>query len=130
MLNTSAPETKASHSGQAIASIRRSLLLVCLVGISGCASYEPLDLSSYDPAHDQAAIAKYYRNQAIAMREKATAQTTAAARYEDLFGPESDQVSGARSLAHYYEQIAQELERVAQAHAVVRRNKQTPTAAP
>ncbi|MDK2744475.1 MAG: hypothetical protein H8K03_12815 [Nitrospira sp.] len=123
-------EKRASHGDQAIASIGRSLLLFCLVGIGGCASYESLDLNSYDPIHDQEAIANYYRNQAVTMREKAHAQATAAARYEALFGPDADLVSGARSLAHYYEQIAQELERVAQAHADVERHRQRPAAAP
>ena len=105
-------------------------LLVCLLGISGCAADEPLDMSSYDPSHDQKAIAGYYRDQAVAMREKATAQATAAARYEALFGSEADMVSGARLLAHYYEQTAQELERVAEAHAAVDRNRRRSQAVP
>jgi len=103
-----------------------SILLVCLLGIGGCASYEALDMSSYDPSHDQTAIANLYRNQAVMMREKANAQATAAARYEALFGPEADLVSGARLLAHYYGQTAQELERLAEAHAAVGRNRQRP----
>ncbi|OQW32760.1 MAG: hypothetical protein A4E19_05220 [Nitrospira sp. SG-bin1] len=101
-------------------------LVVCLFGFGGCAADAPLDLSSFDPAHDQKAIAGYYRDQAVSMREKAHAQTTAAARFEALFGPEDDAVAGARSLAHYYEQTAQELERVAEAHAAVSRHGQRP----
>jgi hypothetical protein len=101
-----------------------------MVGISGCVSPEAIDMGSYDPAHDQKAIARYYWNQAIAMREKSNAQATAAARYEALFGAEADLVSGAKSLAHYYAQTAQELERVAQAHAAVDRSMRTPTAVP
>lgn len=104
-------------------------LLVCLLGISGCAADEPLDLSSYDPAHDQKAIAGFYRDQAVTMREKANAQATAAARYEALFGPEDDAVAGARALADYYEQSAQELERLAEAHAAVGRNRPRPRTA-
>ncbi|MEK6586880.1 MAG: hypothetical protein AABZ24_11060 [Nitrospirota bacterium] len=119
-----------SHGDQAIALSCRGLLLCCLAlaGISGCASPESIDLDSFDPSHNQMEIANYYRNQAVAMREKAGAQATAAVRYEALFGPEADLVSGAKSLAHYYEQTAQELERVAQAHEVVARNKRTPAA--
>lgn len=101
-------------------------LLVCLLGIVGCASQEPLDITSYDPSQDQTAIAHLYRNQAGMMREKAHAQATAAARYEALFGAEADLVSGARLLAHYYEQTAQELERRAAAHAAVGRNRPRP----
>jgi hypothetical protein len=98
-------------------------LLVCLLAIYGCAADEPLDMSSYDPSHDQKAIAGYYRDQAVSMREKANAQATAAARYEGLFGSEADIVSGARLLAGYYEQTAREFERVAEAHAAVDRNR-------
>jgi uncharacterized protein YceK len=114
-----------SHGDQAIALSHRGLLLCCIVVLvfSGCASPETIDMGSFDPTYDQKAIARYYWNQAIAMREKAKAQATAAARYEALFGAEADLVSGAKSLAHYYEQTAQELERVAQAHAAVDRNR-------
>jgi hypothetical protein len=99
-----------------------------MVGISGCASPEPMNMGSYDPSQNQMVIANYYRNQAIAMREKANAQTTAAARYEGLFGPEADLVSGARLLAGYYEHTANELERLAEAHAAVARTGKRPTA--
>jgi hypothetical protein len=98
--------------------------------ISGCATTESLEMGSYDPSHDQRAIAGYYRNQAIAMHEKAKAQTTTAARYEELFGVESDLVSGARLLARYYEETALELERLAEAHVSVDRTGRRPTAVP
>jgi outer membrane murein-binding lipoprotein Lpp len=136
MIDTSIHRCKKreSRGDQVIALIGRSLLLFCMVlglmGISGCVSPESIDMDSFDPAQDQKAIARYYWNQAIAMREKAKAQATAAARYEALFGAEADLVSGAKSLAHYYEQTAQELERVAQAHAAVDRNTRTPRAVP
>jgi hypothetical protein len=89
-----------------------------------------MEMISYDSAHDQQAIAGYYRNQANVMREKANAQITAAARYEGLFGPDDDLVSGARLLADYYEQTAKELERVAEAHAAVDRTGQRPPTVP
>lgn len=115
-----------------IALIGRSLLLLCLLGIAACTSYkyEPLDMGSYDPSYDQKAIASYYQNQAMAMREKAAAQATAAAHYEQLFGPDSDLVSGARALAGYYERTAQEFELVAEAHTSVGRTGRRPTAVP
>ncbi len=102
------------------------ILFLCLLGIGGCAADEPLDLSSYDPAHDQIAIAGFYRDQAVVMREKANAQSTAAARYEALFGPEDDAVAGARSLARYYEQTAQELDHLAETHVAVGRSRLRP----
>jgi hypothetical protein len=105
-------------------------LLLCIVGLGGCASYEPPDLNSYDPSHDQAAIAGYYKNQADAMREKANAQAIAAARYEALFGPEADLVSGARLLGQYYGQTAKELEGIAEAHGSVARKAQRHPATP
>lgn len=120
-------KTHAIHSEQ----VARYILLFCLVigGISGCASFESLDMSSYDPAHNQDAIAGYYHKQAIAMQEKAKAQATAAAHYEALFSPEADWVSGARLLSRYYEQAARELEHLAEAHATVARTGKRPMAA-
>ncbi|MFO0700732.1 MAG: hypothetical protein U0236_16040 [Nitrospira sp.] len=106
------------------------LFCIVLVGTSGCASPERIDLISYDPSQDQAAIAGYYRNQAEAMREKANAQAIAAARYEALFGPEADLVSGARLLGQYYEQTAKELEGLAEAHASAARKVPHPPVAP
>ena len=123
-------EERQGHGNQAITLRCRGLLLCCMVVlvIYGCASPRSIEMDSYDPSHNQTEIANYYRNQAIAIREKADAQATAAIRYEALFGREADLVSGAKSLAHYYEQTAQELERVAQAHEAVDRNKRTPAA--
>ena len=107
----------------------RSLLLAgIMLGISGCLSPESIDLNSFDPVQDQQVIARYYRNQAMAMREKSDTQTIAAARYEALFGAEADLVSGAKSLSHYYARTAEELERIAQAHETVERKKRTPAA--
>jgi hypothetical protein len=124
-------EKRVSHGDHAIALMGRSLLFVGIIlGSSGCASPQSMEMSSYDSVHDQQAIAGYYRNQAIVMREKANAQITAAARYEGLFGPDDDLVSGARLLADYYEQTAKELERVAEAHAAVDRTGQRPPIVP
>lgn len=134
IIDTSIPKCgmRTGHGHRAIALGRRGPLLCGIIGIvfAGCASTTSIDMDSYDPSHNQTEIANYYRNQAVAMREKADAQTTAAVRYEALFGPEADMVSGAKSLAHYYEQTAEELERVAQAHEAVDRKKRTPPTVP
>jgi len=90
--------------------------------IAGCA--EPVvmtDVTSFDPSQDQKAIAGYYREQAMAMREKAGAVAETAVRYKHLFGPQSDWVSGALQLSEYYAVAAQDLERRAEAHAEVAR---------
>ena len=57
------------------------------------------------------AIVGYYRAEAAVLKEKATAIAESAVRYEHLFGPQSDWVSGARQLSRYYAVAAQDLER-------------------
>jgi hypothetical protein len=66
-------------------------------------------------------IAGYYREQAVVLREKAGLIAESAVRYEHLFGPQSDWVSGAKQLSQYYAAAAQDLERLAEAHAEVAR---------
>jgi len=102
--------------------VRWSVLTVlCLLGAAGCApsSVETIEMTSFDPSHDQAAIVGYYREQAMDLREKAAGYAESALRYEHLFGPQSDWVSGARALSQYYAESAQELERLAEAHAKI-----------
>lgn len=67
------------------------------------------------------AIVGYYRGQAMDLREKASSLAESAVRYERLFDPQSDWVSGARQLSQYYAAAAQDLERLAEAHAEVAR---------
>ena len=85
-------------------------------------------MTSFDPSQDQVAIAGYYRDQAMDLQEKAAELAESAVRYERLFGPQSDWVSGARQLSQYYAIAAQDLERLAEAHAEVARTgpQQTP----
>jgi hypothetical protein len=52
----------------------------------------------------------------MALKENAAAIAESAARYERLFGPQSDWVSGARQLSHYYAVVAHDLERRAEAY--------------
>ncbi len=104
------------------------LVLLCLFAAVGCAqSVVPIDdMSSFDPSQDQLAIAGYYRGEAVALKEKAAALAESVVRYEHLFGPQSDWVSGARQLSQYYVEAAQELERRAEAHAEVARTGRQP----
>ena len=76
------------------------------------------------------AIVGYYRDQAMVLREKAASLAESAVRYEHLFGPQSDLVSGARQLSQYYAASAQELERLAEAHAEVARTGRQPRRSP
>ena len=101
---------------------RGVLIVFCLLAGTGCAQpVETIDMTSFDPSQDQLAIVGYYRGQAMDLREKAAAIAESAVRYEQLFGPQSDWVSGARQLSQYYAAAAQELERRAEAHAEVAR---------
>jgi len=98
------------------------LIVLCSLAAAGCA--KPIvttDMTSFDPSQDQMAIVGYYRGQAMVLREKAATLAESAVRYERLFDPQSDWVSGARQLSQYYATEAQELERLAEAHAEVAR---------
>lgn len=93
------------------------LIVLCSLGAAGCAqNFETYEMTSFDPSQDQAAIVGYYREAAMDLREKAAGYAESAVRYEHLFGPQSDWVSGARKLSQYYAESAQELERLAEAH--------------
>ena len=102
---------------------RGALIVLCLFAAVGCAeSFGPIeDMASFDPAQDQMAFADNYRAEAAALREKAASLAETVVRYENLFGPQSDLVSGAKQLSRYYVEAAQELERRAEAHAEVAR---------
>jgi hypothetical protein len=115
--------TPSAHVGWGV------LLVLCVLAAVGCAeSVVPIeDMTSFDPSQDQMAIAGSYRAEAVALKEKAAALAESVARYEGLFGPQSDLVSGARQLSQYYVEAAQELERRAEAHAeVARTGRQRP----
>lgn len=97
------------------------LIVLCSLAAAGCTQphVETIEMTSFDPSQDQAAIVGYYREEAMDLREKAASYAESAVRYEHLFGPQSDWVSGARKLSQYYAESAQELERLAEAHAKV-----------
>ncbi|OQW60374.1 MAG: hypothetical protein BVN28_09015 [Nitrospira sp. ST-bin4] len=100
------------------------LVLLYVLTVAGCAQpIETIEMTSFDPSHDQMAIAGYYRDGAMDMREKAASLAESAVRYEQLFGPQSDWVSGARQLSQYYAAAAQEQERLANAHAEIARTE-------
>jgi hypothetical protein len=100
-----------------------ALIVLCVCAAAGCAqSVAPIeDMASFDPSQDQMAIAGSYRAEAVGLKERAAALAESVVRYEHLFGPQSDLVSGARQLSRYYTDAAQELERRAEAHAEVAR---------
>ena len=105
---------------------RGLLFALCVFAAAGCAqSVVPIeDMASFDPAQDQMAFASNFRAEAAALREKAASLAETVVRYEHLFGPQSDWVSGAKQLSQYYVEAAQELEHRAEAHAEVARTGQ------
>lgn len=95
-----------------------ALIVLCSLAAAGCAKpVAKIDTTSFGSSQDQMAIAGYYRDQAMVLREKAGAIAESAVRYERLFGAESDWVSGARQLSQYYAVAAHDLERLADAYA-------------
>jgi hypothetical protein len=104
---------------------RGALVVLCLVTSAGCAQpVQTVDTTSFGPSQDQLTIAGYYRGEALALKEKAAAIAESAVRYEHLFGPQSDWVSGARQLSQYYAVAAQDLERRAEAYEEAARTGQ------
>ena len=104
---------------------RGILILLCSLAAVGCAqSVETIGRTSVDQLQDQMAIAGYYRAEATVLKEKAAAIAESAVRYEHLFGPQSDWVSGARQLSQYYAVAAQDLEHRADAYAEAARTGQ------
>jgi hypothetical protein len=73
-------------------------------------------MGSLDPSQDQGYLAALYSDQARALRQKAEALRQQASVYARVFGPDSEWVRGARLLAEYYEDSAQEAERQAGRH--------------
>jgi hypothetical protein len=93
------------------------LIVLCVLPMAGCARPgETNDRTSLDSSQDQMAIAGNYRAEAMVLKEKAAAVAESAVRYERLFGPQSDWVSGAQQLSQYYAVAAQDLERRAEAY--------------
>lgn len=93
------------------------LILLSLSGVAGCAlPAEKSEPVLFEPSQDRRTLAGYYRDEAATLREKAAMIAESAVRYERLFGPRSDWVSGAQQLSHYYAVAAQDLERRAEAY--------------
>lgn len=98
-----------------------------MISVASCSrAHEPLALDSHDPSHDGRTIATYHSNQAKTFRKKAEDVSEQAAAYERLFGPDSEWVLGARLLARYYEEEAEETERSARRYRAEFDPRQTP----
>ena len=94
------------------------VLVLGFLLVSGCVRGPTalLDPASRDPGQDHWAIAAYYSRQAAESRQQAEALTGSIVAYAQLFGPESDWVTGTRLLAQFYGDTAREQDRLADLH--------------
>ena len=103
---------------------KRALLALGLLLTTACVKSSPvLDLTTLDSGHDHSAIASYHLHEAAVLRLKGQNAAAQARQYERLFGSDSDWVAGARLLAQFYEETAQEQERMAETHFGIARHK-------
>lgn len=103
-------------------------ILVLLLGFflqAGCSGgpVAPLDMTTLDPGDDHEKIASYYRHEAVTSRQQAEEMVNQAAMYEQIFGRESDWVSGTRLLVQFYEKVAREQDQHAELHLKLGRNR-------
>ena len=104
---------------------------VLLLGIflqSGCSGGPAalLDMTALNPDQDHGKIAVYYSHEAVVSRQQAEELTHRTVVYEQLFGRESEWVTGTRLLAQFYEEEAREAERLASHHLELVGNGQIP----
>jgi hypothetical protein len=94
------------------------LLALEIACMSGCttSTKEELELTTYDPMDDHQKIAAYYRLEAARFRQTAEELSMRVLLYEELFGPTSDWVTGARLLAQSYGHQAKQHEQKAHEH--------------
>jgi len=105
------PATVSTHVNTGL------LILLSLFTTVGCSPpVEKVDTIPFELLQDQQDRARSYRDEAMILKEKAAMIAESAVRYERLFGPQSDWVSGAQQLSNYYATAAQDLERRADAH--------------
>ena len=91
-----------------------SVVLLILLA-TGCARPVAVDdLTMRDSNQNHWEIASLYTRQAAVFREKAEEQLNRIEVYKKLFGPDSEWVSGARLLAEFYQQQAQDWEKQAE----------------
>ena len=76
-----------------------------------------IDTTSFGPSQDQHGHCRLLPRPGDGPEGEGRLIAESAVRYEHLFGPQSDWVSGALQLSQYYAVAAQDLERRAEAHA-------------
>jgi hypothetical protein len=92
-----------------------ALFVVCLSGLQSCSATPTVpDFFTVGSLEEQRAISHYYRSEAAQFRQRSQEMAERASAYRELFGEESEWVSGARALGEYYEREAGERERLAE----------------
>ena len=97
--------------------IMRTVLVVaqCGGGLHGCSASPTVpDFFEVGSIEEQKKIGEYYRSEAAQFRQRAQEMAERASTYRELFGEESEWVSGARALGEYYHREAGERERLAE----------------
>ena len=86
------------------------LSVVCLSCLQGCRSATPTvpDFFTVGSPEEQRTIGRYYQSEAAQFRQRAQEMAERASAYRELFGEESEWVTGARALGEYYEREAAE----------------------
>lgn len=92
------------------------------VGCSG-APTAPLEMTTLDPGDDHETIAHHYHHEAVRARQQAEELANQAVVYAQLFGRDSDWVSGTTLLAQFYEEVAREQARLAEQHLKLGRGR-------
>src|SRR5262245_64999658 len=102
-------------------------LLLAIFLQSGCSgrSTTLLDPASRDPGQDHWAIASYYSRQAAMSRQQAEELNSQLVIYEQLFGRDSDWVSGTKFLVQFYDEEEREQDRLADLNLELGRGRYT-----
>jgi hypothetical protein len=92
-----------------------AMFVVCISGLQSCSASPTVhDFYAVGSTEEQRIIGEYYRSEAAMFRQKADQMDERVRAYRQLFGEESEWVSGARALGEYYLGRAQERERLAE----------------
>ncbi|OYT21167.1 MAG: hypothetical protein CCU26_02755 [Nitrospira sp. UW-LDO-01] len=73
-------------------------------------------MTTLHPGGDHETIAYHYHHEAMLARQQAEELAAQAVVYAQLFGLKSDWVSGTTLLVQFYQEIAQEQDRLAEQH--------------
>lgn len=111
--------------------MRHSVFCPLILGFllqTGCSSgpSAPLEMTTLNPGDDHETIADHYRHEARLARQQVEELASQLVAYEQLFGRESDWVSGTKLLVQFYEEVARQHDRLAEQHLKLGRERSSP----